>query len=184
MIVSFTGAQSTGKSTLLERCRNDDKFKSYKFEPEVTRWVKKTYGLSINESGDEFTQMAILNRHMHNYLMYRDRDAVLDRCILDGIVYTCYQFSKNRVSDEVLEHASYLYRKLIDKIDIVFYTEPDIPLIDDGERSINVEFRNEIIDIFNEFLGSVEASTKVVRLKGSVEDRMKVIYNEIENYGK
>ena len=67
MIVSFTGAQSTGKSTLLKRCRDDEKFKSYEFEPEVTRWVKKTYDLSINEDGDEFTQLInnniIISKH-------------------------------------------------------------------------------------------------------------------------
>jgi len=184
MIVSFTGAQSTGKSTLLERCRDDERFESYEFEPEVTRWVKKTYGLSINEDGDEYTQLAILNRHMHNYLTYKDKDVILDRCILDGLVYTWYLHFKGKVSVDVLEHAAYLYRKLVDKIDVIFYTEPDIPLVDDGERSVDVEFREEIVGIFEKILGSAEASTKVVRLKGSVENRMKVVYNEIENYGK
>tara|TARA_R110000803_G_scaffold52398_8_gene107914 strand:+ start:3083 stop:3637 length:555 start_codon:yes stop_codon:yes gene_type:complete len=184
MIVSFTGAQSTGKSTLLERCRDDEKFLSYDFEPEVTRWVKKTYGLSINEDGDEFTQLAILNRHMHNYLTYKDKDVVLDRCILDGLVYTQYLYNSGKVSVDVLDYASYLYRTLVDKIDIILYTEPDIPLVDDGERSVNVGFRKDIVDIFEEVLDSAAASTKLVRLKGSVENRMKVIYNEIENYGK
>lgn len=184
MIVSFTGAQSTGKSTLLEKCRGDKRFESYEFEPEVTRWVKKTYGLSINEAGDDFTQLAILNRHMHNYLIYRDKDVILDRCIVDGLVYTQYLHLNNKVSADVLDAATHLYNKLVDKIDIIFYTEPDIPLVDDGERSVNVEFRNEIIGIFEKILCSAETSTKVVRLKGSVENRMKVIYNEIENYGK
>jgi len=184
MIVSFTGAQSTGKSTLLERCRGDAKFKSYEFEPEVTRWVKKTYDLSINEDGDEFTQLAILNRHMHNYLTYKDKDVILDRCILDGLVYTRYLHCSGKVGADVMEYASYLYRKLVDKMDVIFYTEPDIPLVDDGERSIDVEFRNNIIDIFERVLASAEVSTKVVRLKGSVENRMKVVYNKIENYGK
>ena len=184
MIISFTGAQSTGKSTLLERCRGDEKFRSYEFEPEVTRWVKKTYGLSINEAGDDFTQLAILGRHMHNYLMYKNKDVVLDRCIIDGLVYTQYLYLNDKVSADVLDHATYLYGQLIDKIDIIFYTEPDIPLVDDGERSINVAFRDEIIGIFEKTLSSAESSTKVVRLKGSVENRMKVIYNEIENYGK
>ena len=99
-------------------------------------------------------------------------------------MYTQYLHLNNKVSADVLDAATHLYNKLVDKIDIIFYTEPDIPLVDDGERSVNVEFRNEIIGIFEKILCSAETSTKVVRLKGSVENRMKVIYNEIENYGK
>ena len=184
MIVSFTGAQSTGKSTLLEECRRSDKFKSFSFEPEVTRWVKKEYNLSINEEGNELTQLAILNRHFHNYLSYEGRDVVMDRCILDGIVYTKYMHSKGKVDDYVLMHANYLFKKLIKQIDIIFYTMPDIPLIDDGERSINKEFRDEVISIFEGYLKAAEPTLNVIKLEGSVENRMNVIYNSIDNYGK
>lgn len=182
MIISFTGAQSTGKSTLLEKCRLDEKFKKYNFEPEVTRWVKKAYSLSINEEGDEITQLSILNRHLHNYLNYRGKDVVLDRCILDGLVYTLYQYHKGKVSREIYNYAELLFKKLIDKIDIIFYTEPDIDLVDDGERSVDVEFRDTIINLFEE--GINHFNINVVRLNGSVDNRMKIIYNIIDNYGK
>lgn len=182
MIVSFTGAQSTGKSTLLERCKIDERFKKYNFEPEVTRWVKKTYGLTINQEGNEITQLAILNRHLHNYLNYKDKDVILDRCILDGLIYTMYQYHTKKVSIEVYNYAELLFKKLIDKIDIIFYTEPDIELVDDGERSVDVEFRNTIVNLFEEAF--THFNLNVIRLSGSVDNRMKIIYNIVDNYGK
>ena len=186
MVVSFTGAQSTGKSTLLERCKVDERFKKYNFEPEVTRWVKKTYGLTINEEGNEITQLAILSRHLHNYLNYKDKDVILDRCILDGLIYTIYQYHTKKVSIEVYSYAELLFQKLIDKIDIIFYTEPDIELVDDGERSVDVEFRNTIVNLFEEAIDHF--NIPVVRLSGSMEERMATIYKTIDNkrfnYGK
>ena len=79
-------------------------------------------------------------------------------------------------------HASYLFEKLIKKYDIIFYTEPDIPLVDDGQRSANVEFRNKMIDLFEEAIQHYKIN--VVRLKGSVEERLETIYNTFDNYGK
>ena len=58
---------------------------------------------------------------------------------------------------------------LIPKIDVIFYTDPAIPLIDDGERSIDVDFRNSIIDKFNFYIKSLN---NVIKLSGSVEDRL------------
>jgi len=182
MVISFTGAQSTGKSTLLERCKLDEKFRKFDFEPEVTRWVKKTYGLAINEEGDDTTQLSILSRHLHNYLYYKNKDVIMDRCILDGLVYTTYQYCQEKVSRGVYDYAELLFKKLIDKVDIIFYTEPDIELVDDGERSVDEEFRETIIKLFEEAIDHYDI--KVVRLSGSVENRMNIIYNTVNNYGK
>lgn len=182
MVISFTGAQSTGKTTLLERCMKEDRFKDFHFEPEVTRLIKKEYDLKINEEGNDLTQLAILSRHLHNYLKYRDKDVVLDRCILDGLVYTTYQACTEAVSEEVAEYAAYLTTKIIEGVDIIFYTEPDIELVDDGERSVNKDFRDKIIKLFEDAITHFEI--KVVRLSGSVDNRMEIIYNTIDNYGK
>jgi nicotinamide riboside kinase len=184
MIISFTGAQSTGKSTLFNECKKDGRFNDFNYEPEITRYVKKKYNLAINEGGDDITQLAILNRHMYNYLEYKDKDVLLDRCIVDGLVYTSYQYLTNRVSEEVSEYATFLFEKLIDKLDIIFYTEPEIPLVDDGERSVNKEFRDKIVELFEEAIKHF--NIPVVRLSGTKEERMTTIYKTIDNlkYGK
>ena len=186
MIVSFTGAQSTGKSTLLEECKKDGRFNGFTFQHEVTRWVKKTYDLTINENGDELTQLAILAKHLDNYLVYRNKDVVMDRCILDGLVYTTYLYAgpNQTVNEEVYDYAEFLFKTLINKIDIIFYAEPEIPLVDDGERSVNTEFRDGIVKLFEEAIKHFKIP--VVRLTGSKKERMAIIYKTLDDlkYGK
>jgi len=186
MIISFTGAQSTGKSTLFSECKKDGRFNKFNYEPEITRFVKKKYNLTINEDGDDITQLAILNRHLYNYLEYKNKDVLLDRCIVDGLVYTSYQYLTKKVSEEVSDYATFLFSKLIDKVDIIFYTEPEIPLVNDGERSVNKEFRDTIVNLFEEAINHF--NIPVVRLSGSMEERMATIYKTIDNkkfnYGK
>lgn len=182
MIISFTGAQSTGKTTLLKTIKNDERFKDFSFVDEVTRLVKKKYSLEINEAGGDDTQLAILNEHLSNYLVNKNGNAVLDRCILDGIVYTTYLYHTGKVNKQIAEYAENLTRILISKVDVIFYTEPDIPLVDDGERSVNKEFRDTIINLFEEAISHYKVN--VVRLKGTVEERLETIYNTVDNYGK
>ena len=58
MIVSFTGAQSTGKTTLLNKVR--DLNPNLNFVDEVTRRIKREYNLPINEGGGDVTQSMII----------------------------------------------------------------------------------------------------------------------------
>ena len=110
----------------------------------------------------------------------------MDRCIVDGLVYTSYQYLTKKVSEEVSDYATFLFSKLIDKLDIIFYTEPEIPLVNDGERSVNKEFRDTIVNLFEEAIDHF--NIPVVRLSGSMEERMATIYKTIDNkrfnYGK
>lgn len=182
MIITFTGVQSSGKSTLLEKMKLDKRFRKFDFVPEITRRLSKQYNLNINENGDEFTQLAVLNSHLHNYLMYKNKNAVLDRCILDGFMYTTYQYYSGKVPEAATLYASYLFEKLYNKYDIIYYTEPDIDLVDDGVRSVNVEFRDKMIDLFEEAIKHYKIN--IVRLKGTVDERLEIIYNTFDNYGK
>jgi predicted ATPase len=173
-IISFSGAQSSGKTTLLNICQREcgevfSPFNGFEFVPEVTRLIKHKYNLPINEDGTDITQLCIINQHIDNYLTYQDKNVIMDRCILDGLVYTEYLLEMNKVDSRVYAYAQYIYDMLISKIDVIFYTDPAIPLIDDGERSIDVDFRNSIIDKFNFYTKHLN---NVIKLSGSVEDRL------------
>lgn len=181
MIVSFTGAQSSGKSTLLSKMREDVKYKDWNFEPEITRSLKERYGLVINENGDSFTQLATINSHIDNYLRNKDKNCVLDRCALDAFVYTTYLCYKKKVDEELGYYSEYVCKKLLDKYDIIFYTDPSIPLVNDGVRSIDVDFRNKVIDLFDFFIDHFKP-TNLVKLSGSVEERYAIIQQTIENF--
>jgi nicotinamide riboside kinase len=176
MRVSFTGAQSTGKTTLLNKCK--EIYKDYKFVDEVTRYVRRTYDVKINEIGGTETQLYILAEHIKNHLKL-DENLMLDRCILDGYVYTKYQVVNGKVSEQVLHAFNGVFGLLMDKLDYIFYTDPsDVKLVDDGERSADFKFRDDIINLFDDLIlykMSPKNREKIIRLKGTVEERLETI---------
>lgn len=178
MLISFSGAQSTGKTTLLNHLREVNCH--IEFVPEVTRLIKRKYSLPINEGGTNVTQLMIMSEHLRNAYKYPDSTKViLDRCALDGIVYTQWLYNRGKVTKSMLDAAKTIYSEIIGKYDLIFYTSPaDVLLVDDGERSVDADFRNGVISIFNEYLPSL---TNVITLSGTVEQRLKTIKKELES---
>ena len=152
MLIAFTGPQSSGKTTLIDAIKsytaNTDR--QFEYKQSATRTLKSK-GFTINNIGDNFdaTQRAVIDSHIENvdfYLNHPYSNLILDRCILDGVVYTIY--------------------------DRVFYLDPTgVPLVNDNERSTDVIFRRDVIQIFNEYLEHYPT----IKLTGSVEDRLNTI---------
>ncbi len=172
MRIAFTGTHSTGKTTLLNALKNAPKFLEYRFADEITRVISKTY--KINEFGDDETQRRIMLSHVENI---KFDNVIMDRCSLDGYCYTKYLWEKGNVSKEVLDMAREVNDRIVNDYDIIFYLTPDFELTDDGVRSTNAEFRSRVAEIFDEEIRKV--TTKVVYLKGTVEERLTTIKNYI-----
>lgn len=184
MVISFTGPQSAGKSTLLELCKKEfgDRFS---YVEEVTRFVKREYGVSINEAGDNQTQLLILNQHLVNSIKH-PKDVIMDRCIVDGVIYTNWLCKEGKVENWVVDYSLELLYILSKKIDIIFHCIADFDLVDDGERSTDIQFRNDIRDHMEFFLKGMRNEKEfptVVDLSGSIENRMQVIKDTISQYG-
>ena len=177
MIVSFTGAQSTGKTTLLNRIMEVNPYLDS--IDEVTRRIKREYDLPINEEGSDITQSMIMSDHIANVYRKVKGDVLLDRCAMDGVVYTHWLYNKGKVSKEVLNWSRKIYNQLIDNYDVIFYTSPDdVLLVDDGERSINVDFRNEILDLFDDYIFELVIENRaddIYTVRGTVEERLNYI---------
>lgn len=184
MIISFTGAQSTGKSTLLNKCKEEfgGKFVYY---PEITRGIRNKFGVTINEAGDNITQLLIISGHIENMITsgMSGKDCILDRCVLDGLVYTEWLAANGVVSDCVYDSMLDVFYAYVNKVDIIFYPDPkDVALVDDGERSSDVKFRNDIIKLFDKKIKMYNL-TNVVKLSGSVEERMNKIKETLKSKG-
>ena len=177
MIVSFTGAQSTGKTTLLNKIMDQNPY--IDSIDEVTRRIKRDYDLPINEEGGDITQSMIMSDHIANVYRKVKGDVLLDRCAMDGIVYTHWLYNKGKVSKEVLNWSRKIYNQLIDTYDVIFYTSPDdVLLVDDGERSINVDFRNEILDLFDDYIFELVIESRadnIYTVRGTVDERLNYI---------
>jgi nicotinamide riboside kinase len=194
MIFSFTGAQSTGKTTLLKRLveanyQVDNWCYPFEFVPEVTRLVRREYEVSINEGGDDITQMLIMTEHIRNVYggktdrLLRGTHQIYDRCALDGIVYSHYLLDKGKISRTTYDACELIYKKLRNEYDVIFYTSPkDVELVDDGERSVDRYFREDIIGLFDMYLqyGIVEKGPRVVYLEGTVEERLETIKSTLD----
>jgi len=180
MIFSFTGAQSTGKTTLLNHLHKCNDGYPFEFIPEVTRLVMHDYEMPINEDGDDLTQLLIMTEHVRNVFNHRaDRiirgsHMIFDRCALDGIVYSVWLLENRKISRACYDACELIYKSLQDKYDVIFYTSPDdVKLVDDGERSVDVKFRNDILELFDLYMHRYNG--KLVVLNGTVEERLETI---------
>ena len=189
MIFSFTGAQCTGKTTLLKHLYKENGDYPFVFIPEVTRLIRREYNMPINEGGDDLTQMLIMTEHVRN--VFRDRadyiirgvHQIFDRCALDGIVYSHYLLDKGKINRATYDACELIYKKLINKYDVIFYTShEDVELVDDGERSVDKIFREDIIGLFDMYMqyNIIEKGPRVVHLEGTVEERLKTIKSTLD----
>ena len=174
MKIAFTGAQSTGKTTLLKELKRDpDLSLKYDFRDEITRRMQKK-GLSINEGGNDITQLLIMNSHIKNSLI---DNVIMDRCVLDGLVYTDWMYRKSKVQQWVIEYADNVFKMLIDRYDHIFSLAPEFDIEDDGVRSTDIDFRNEIVILFEKYIKAW--NIPVIKLTGTVEQRLNKIKETI-----
>jgi predicted ATPase len=186
MVYSFTGAQSTGKTTLLKMCR-EEYGSSLGYVDEVTRLVKRTYNVTINEDAGNITQLLILNQHLHNSMVIRPEDNVLmDRCIVDGIAYTKWLAeNEGKISSWVSRYAIDLGAILLPKIDVIFHCIADFDLVDDGERSTSNSFREGVKSLIQTYTDQLRSrGMRVIDLSGSIENRMNTIKETIKLHEK
>ena len=168
MLIALSGAQCTGKTTLLNALKSDPLMSNrFTFVDEIVRTIQKK-GFKINEAGNDETQVIVMQTHSENTKI--PGDTLLDRCALDGMVYTTYMWRHHKISRKTYYECLKVFLNCIEKYDIIFYLTPEFDIIPDGVRSTNVDFRNEVADIFEEIIKSYKLT--VVRLLGGVEERL------------
>jgi nicotinamide riboside kinase len=175
MRIGITGAQSVGKTTLLNALRSERFFTSYTLCDEVTRRIR-SYGLPINEDGTNVTQRLIMNEHIVN--VFLNNSMLTDRTALDGLVYSTYLFKHNKIDYKTMRYVTDVFDSVWEKYDHVFYIEPEFEIEDDGTRSINKAFRDEIVEIFEHVIDKKNLS--LTRVKGSVRNRVDTIIDILE----
>lgn len=167
MKIGFTGAQSTGKTTLLNALKSEKCFKDFDFCEGVTRWVN-SLGVAINEDGDDTTQELILMRHIYN--LYTHDSMIADRTIIDVLVYTIWMFDNGKIEERTYNKVCNVFEKAIKEYDYIFFIEPEFEVVDDGVRSSDTKFQEEINNIFKIVLTSRNIS--YTKISGSVRQRV------------
>ena len=174
MRIAITGAQSTGKSTLLRFLKQDDDLKGFEFIDELTRKIAAK-GININEEGSNMSQIFTVTIHAENIV--KDH-FISDRCALDGLVYTKWLFDQGKVDKWILDYAIGVAKEVIPRYDYIFYLPAEIPIEDDGVRSADIKFRDDIVALFESY--TKELGVKLIELSGSVKDRAKLFKRVLE----
>lgn len=164
MKIAITGAHSTGKSTLLAELQKIKDLGGFTFKGGITRDIHKQ-GININECGCEESQLLVTSKHIEHYA---HNNIILDRCALDGAVYTAYLYEQGQVSIDMLKlaHAVLSYTKY----DLIFYIKPEFDIVNDNVRSTKTEFRDRVAALFDEYI--IAYNIPVYTLTGSVEQRV------------
>jgi len=130
-----------------------------------------SYGLPINEQGNDTTQRLIMQEHIVNVFM--NESFMTDRTALDGVVYSKYLHENGKINDETMTFATDVFVRLYPKYDVMFYIKPEFEIQNDGIRSIDMDFRNRIVDIFDFYFETYKLP--VIKLTGSVRERVEQV---------
>lgn len=139
--IAISGAQCSGKTTLINLMKKHSYFKNFDFIESFSNKIAKT-SKKHSENTNLATQLQMLY-HSVNALKDINTSAIHDRCILDVIVYTGID------KDIDLKLFTDSLIKYYKQFDFIFVLDSEnIPLESNGIRSIDPEFRSKINNIF------------------------------------
>lgn len=174
--IVFTGAQGTGKTTVLKEFEN----KGMNVITEVVRELAKT-GVKINKDGDEKGQAKIFKTYKDKLSSSNINGYISDRCLIDVVAYSMYLAEQGKVSDEfVQKQMKQLIKFKNENPDIAYcYFPIEFDVVADGVRDTDEEFRAAIAH--NIIAVMQEAGIRPIIIKGTVEERVAKV-NRVVNW--
>ena len=157
MKICLTGAHGTGKTTLINLLK--EKLPNFKFIESPTRSIKTNYP---NLLGDDL-QEKILEKHNLNSLL--KGNIIYDRCALDLIIYSIYEYNKGNISRNCLYNIYTRGQQILKRYDKIYYLEPEFKLVGDEFRPDDKSFQKDIVKLFRKYINIL--NSKVIPLKGS-----------------
>jgi adenylate kinase family enzyme len=197
MKIAIIGTQNTGKSTYVKDFIK--KWPMYKTSEKSYRGILKEKNLPHSENATEETQKVILDFLIDQVTeTSKDDNVILDRSVLDCLVYSTWLCLNEKVSEKFLDQQRIIVRETLKLYDVIFFVPltkaAPIDIEDDGFRNINPIFREEIDNIFKVFQESYhkgdgrvfpkEDTPAVIEIFGSPEERIKLTEFYITEEGK
>ena len=170
MKIAVIGSHCTGKSTI---CIQLAKHFRFKFIPDVTT---KAFHLkfTLNETTPPETQFWILSKQLE---LERNTPTpwIMEKSLWDNIIYGNFAIKDeivNKVINEIVErNADY---------DLVFYCSVEFPIVGDGIRSLDENFRKTIDKDFRKYIK--RNGIPIHELKGNQTQRFKQAELIIKKY--
>jgi energy-coupling factor transporter ATP-binding protein EcfA2 len=178
--ISFTGAQGTGKSTLVDICKElYPEFQNVEYYSGTHEYgIKQNL---IEHLTKDFLQVLFLTFHDVN--LFKNKGAYIgDRCPLDALVYTKYDYGKGLLLQETFDYIEYKSIQLINNnYDVLFWLRPEFELKAEEKRSDDKQFQVEIDEIFSYYMCSGKIKVDVVQLTGTISERTEQIKQHLCN---
>ena len=171
MKLIYTGAQGTGKSTILNTTTGLEHI------TEVVRNLSKT-GVKINRDGDA-TGQSIIYRTYQDLLGSKD-DYVSDRGLTDVFAYTLYLFDERKVPGWLVkQQREDLIEFNKEHPDVTYVYFPiEFPVIGDAFRDTDETYRSRIDEYIADILEKYcKPYCRVVTITGTVAERQEFIEN-------
>jgi len=154
MKICVTGTACQGKSTYISDFLKN--WPMYKTTEKSYRDIIKEKNLNINENGDEESQKIILDVLVDQAISFtKDENVILDRCVLDNLAYTVWLNLNGKVSDEFVDQTRTIVHETLRMYDVLLFfpitKQSPIKIVDDGLRSVDPQYREEIDAIFKIF---------------------------------
>lgn len=163
------GSHSTGKTTLAKALA---KKLNFRYIHDVVREEAVKKGFTINENTPPEVQLWLLLRQWELEVTTPE-GWVADKSLFDYLVY-----GDLILKDEIIRKVIRWFVQRNTRYDFVFYLPIEFPMENDGIRSIDPAFRENIDRLLKKCLE--EFGVKYIILSGSVEERTKKALSHIK----
>lgn len=169
MKITIMGSHSTGKTTLAKALA---KKLNFRYIHDVVREEAVKKGFTINENTPPEVQLWLLLRQWELETTTPE-GWVADKSQFDYLVY-----GDLILKDEIAKKTMRWFVQRNARYDFVFYLPIEFPMENDGIRSVDPAFRENIDRLFRNCLD--EFGIKYIVLSGSIEERIKQALNHIK----
>lgn len=170
MRIGITGAQSTGKTTLVNALKELPQFKDYHFATERSKYLRDL-GIPLNTDSTLKGQTIFLAERVNELMR---ENLLTDRTVIDVMAFTDASKSIGSLEKSLFkEYAS----NFINDYDYIFYVTPKgVEIEDNGVRETNAEYRDLIDLTIQQLLKTYSNKIKNIHtISGPVNERVKQI---------
>lgn len=176
MKVLFTGAQGTGKTSVMEALPD-----TWPKIQGVTRNCIKKNKLKINQESTDDSQRAIFDAYEQQ--LNSKLHFISERSLFDVLAFTEYQYCIGKVSKEVFLEQQKRVREFVEKNPnaLYIYFPVEFAPVDDGQRSTDEEYQSSISSLIKFYLDVF--GVRYIEVHGTVEERVNQIIENVSFSG-
>jgi predicted ATPase len=179
--IAIVGAHCSGKTTLVAGLVHE--LKKRGFVVDMVNEEARDCPLPVNKDTDFNSQSWVLAKIMQNVAWSDAHDhgdfVIHDRCVWDNYAYSVMGAEDGYILKHELEFLKSIAVFYSDIYDLVFLVQP-LPMIDDGVRDTDEDWRDKVIDTMDDILMDEIDRKKLIRVPDDCgEEREDIIVKRL-----